>query len=70
MKKDSSEFIERHLGCGGEVVEIKKNRKNWFFAPSPNGPDRKKVCKRCGQFPKKRDIVSVRPGEMLDRATN
>jgi len=63
---DSGEFIERHRKCGGEIVEIEIRRIRSSLSPSPNGSKTTiKQCSRCGQSPKKRDIVSVRPGEIL-----
>jgi len=63
---DSSEFVERHRQCGGKIVEIETRRSRCYFVPWPKGSKPKtKRCNQCGQFPKTKDIVPVRPGEIL-----
>lgn len=64
---DSGGFIEKHRQCGGKVVEIEIRRPHrYYFSPWPKDSKSKtRRCNQCGQSPKKKDIVSVRPGERL-----
>ncbi len=63
---DSIGFIEKHRECGGEIVKVEKKRPKCYFVSWPKGSKTIiKQCSKCGQFPEKKDIVSVKPDEVL-----
>ena len=61
---DSSVFIEKCRFCGGRVIAVRKTKKSCFLGQFKNS-GKEKRCSQCGQFLKKKDIVSVAPDEVL-----
>ena len=61
---DSSVFIEKCRLCGGDIIVVKRTKKCGFLGQFKDSAEEKR-CSQCGQFLKKKDIVSVRPNEIL-----
>jgi len=65
MDLDSSGFIEKCSGCGGEIIEVKKTKPRYFLGQFNHATEKK--CNRCGQPPGVKNIVLSSSNKVLSQ---